>query len=221
MKRMFLLAAFAAIIIAISGCLKIDVNNEGSTLIQKSGNSVIVKSTSSSTEVSLAPVDYIRVTEASDTLSVNTLDDIYVSHSYAVVDRSENDEETEVFEDFSIYTRKVYAKLYIPYRDDKTVLQKILIPIEFLRQTPRLKGSSNSYYPIEFEVNAHFIEFRQDPECIELYSEIEYEFEVILKEENTQIGRFSFRKVFTLKNHEITFSADVDDWNTVNVNVGI
>jgi len=198
MKQIF----FALILPALISCVSIDADNSYFTSMEKYGNTIVLKTANSSTEFVLAPVQTASVEKARDTLCVNTLDDIYFDLAFITLNSFEDGKQVKTLKNLFVEEKKIGATLYVPYQNTIGFSETIKIHFDFLRETPYLKGNSNIFYPIDFDINVRFVVLPQNPEQTLPNNDIECEFGITLKEENEQIGQFVLTRVFSYKNND-------------------
>lgn len=215
------IATFIAFALVFPSCAAVTLEETGFTSIQKHGNTVLLNGPISSLTASLLPVTEASVLNVSDTLCIKSLDDILYKETYTKLVSFEKGRVIDNNKNFSVCEKKMDLVLYLPYLDETGFVKKVATDLSFIRQVPYLNGNDNVYYPASFKLVTRSIEFKQDPNGLEPYSELTCEFEATLCEEGEPVGQFVFTKVFAVKNHQICFNATIAPWQDVNVGVKI
>ena len=209
-----------AIIIAAVSCVKNTIDDPGFTSIEKRGNEVILEGPVSSTDVMLKPVMCAEISPVSDTLSINSIKDIVADDIHIQTKTLGESQIVSVIKNFFVKEKEINAELYLSYKNKEGALKKTSIPFVFERQIPFLNEDNGRFYPISFETDMRFKGWTQNS-LNEEYSDIKLEFNVILKEEETEVGNFVLEKVFTVPNNQIFFDASVTNWENVSSELNI
>ena len=217
MKKMSLVIA---IIIAVVSCVKNTIDDPGFTSIEKRGNEVILEGPVSSTDVMLKPVMCAEISPVSDTICINSIKDIIADDIHIQTKTLGESQIVSVIKNFFVKEKEINAELYLSYKNKEGALKKTSISFVFERQIPFLNEDNGRYYPISFETDMRFKGWTQNS-LNEEYCNLKLEFNVILKEEKTEIGNFVLEKVFTVPNNQIFFDASVTNWENVSSEVNV
>lgn len=209
-----------AIIIAVVSCVKNTIDDPGFTSIEKRGNEVILEGPVSSTDVMLKPVMCAEISPVSDTICINSIKDIIADDIHIQTKTLGESQIVSVIKNFFVKEKEINAELYLSYKNKEGALKKTSISFVFERQIPFLNEDNGRYYPISFETDMRFKGWTQNS-LNEEYCNLKLEFNVILKEEKTEIGNFVLEKVFTVPNNQIFFDASVTNWENVSSEVNV
>ena len=196
---------------ALISCTKTEIIEDNFISMEKCGNEVLLQSFVSSKEIKLNAVsEAFFYQDATDMLCIKALDKIRSKDAYVSVSHLEEKRESKSIKNFSVREIQVGAALILPYEAENGAGKAIRIPFDFIRQMPSLNGDSCAY-DIHFEVSSQIVELRDNS--------LEFEFEIILKEETEKVGQCVIRKRFALKTQEIDFNALTGEYASVEVSI--
>ncbi|MBO7097150.1 MAG: hypothetical protein J6W11_00735 [Alphaproteobacteria bacterium] len=196
---------------ALISCTKTEIIEDNFISMEKCGNEVLLQSSVSAKEIKLNAVEAAFFNEdTTDMLCIRALDKIRAKDAYVSVSHLEDKRESKSIKNFSIREMQVGAALILPYEAENGAGKAIKIPFNFIRQMPSLNGD-NCAYDIHFEVSSQLVELKD--------SSLEFEFEIILKEEAEKVGQCVIRKKFALKTQEIDFDVVAGEYTSVEVSI--